>query len=231
VNARRAQIFVETTVSRCYGLHRHYMVGTTRDTVKQTDRYLVIVPASEPALFDYLAHRLEGDHRTDVIVDRRHSPRQGRPVLSSCHRVVVVRCGARRQTAPAHLPIAAVAAERTHMEETQIMDDRQRVDRWLEESQYLMGRLIPGFLDDRERLKVKLEQTEEECSRMRMEILELRKEVQGLQGDVQFYKSEQATAIDTMSGVMETLNHLQRPLGDLYRRMQTAHPLGAEMKV
>ena len=207
------------------------MVDTTRDTVKHTNRYLVIVPASEPGLFDYLVHRFNGDRGTEVIVERRHRPRQGRLVLSSCHRVVVVRCGARRQTALPHLPVTAAAAERTLMEETQIMDDRQRVDRWLEESQYLMGRLIPGFLDDRERLRLKLEQTEEECNRMRMEILELRKEVQGLQGDVHFYKTEQAAAVDTMAGVMETLSHLQRPLGDLYRRMQTAHPIGAEIKI
>jgi hypothetical protein len=207
------------------------MVDTTRDTVKQTNRYLVIVPASEPGLFNYLVHRFNGDRCTEVIVERRHRPRQGRPVLSSCHRVVVVRCGARRQTALPHLPVTAAAAERTLMEETQIMDDRQRVDRWLEESQYLMGRLIPGFLDDRERLRVKLEQTEEECNRMRMEILELRKEVQGLQGDVHFYKTEQAAAVDTMAGAMETLSQLQRPLGDLYRRMQTAHPIGAEIKI
>lgn len=203
------------------------MMGTTRDTVTHTDRYLVIVPASEPALFDYLTHRFDGDRRTEVIVDRRHRPRQGLLALSSCHRVVVVRCGA----TPPHLSNTAVAAARILMEETHIVDDRQRVDRWLEESQYLMGRLIPGFLDDRERLKVKLEQTEQECSRMRMEILELRKEVQGLQGDVQFYKTEQATAVDTMAGVMETLSQLQRPLGDLHRRLQTAHPIGAEMKV
>lgn len=207
------------------------MVDTTRDTVKQTNRYLVIVPASEPGLFNYLVHRFNGDRCTEVIVERRHRPRQGRPVLSSCHRVMVVRCGARRQTALPHLPVTAAAAERTLMEETQIMDDRQRVDRWLEESQYLMGRLIPGFLDDRERLRVKLEQTEEECNRMRMEILELRKEVQGLQGDVHFYRTEQAAAVDTMAGVMETLSQLQRPLGDLYRRMQTAHPIGAEIKI
>ena len=32
------------------------------------------------------------------------------------------------------------------------LEDRQRVDRWLEESQYLLGRLIPGYLEDRERL-------------------------------------------------------------------------------
>jgi hypothetical protein len=207
------------------------MVDTTRETVKQTNRYLVIVPASEPGLFNYLVHRFNGDRCTEVIVERRHRPRQGRPVLSSCHRVVVVRCGARRQTSLTHLPVTAAAAERILMEETQIMDDRQRVDRWLEESQYLMGRLIPGFLDDRERLRAKLEQTEEECSRLRMEMLELRKEVQGLQGDVHFYKTEQVAAVDTMAGVMETLSQLQRPLGELYRRMQTAHPIGTEMKI
>ena len=35
------------------------------------------------------------------------------------------------------------------MEQTQ--DERQRVDRWLEESQYLIGRLIPAYLEDRDR--------------------------------------------------------------------------------
>lgn len=192
--------------------------------MKETDRYLVIVAASEPAVFQYLTRRFVGDHRTDVIVDRRRRPRDNRRLLSSFHPVVVARSGA---TALPQLPITARGAERTLMEDTHVVDDRQRVDRWLEESQYLMGRLIPGFLDDRDRLRAKLEQAEQEDSRLRNEILELRKEIQGLQGDVQFYKSEQAAAVETMSGVMEALSQLQRPVSDLSRRLQTAHPIGA----
>ena len=50
------------------------------------------------------------------------------------------------------------------------LEDRQRVDRWLEESQYLLGRLIPGYIDDRERLKTRLTSSEEESDRLRHEI-------------------------------------------------------------
>jgi hypothetical protein len=193
------------------------------DTMKETNRYLVIVAASEPAVFQYLTQCFVGDHRTDVIVDRRRRPRDDRRLLSF-NPVVVARSGA---TVLPQLPITARGAERTLMEDTHVVDDRQRVDRWLEESQYLMGRLIPGFLDDRDRLRAKLEQAEQEDSRLRTEILELRKEIQGLHGDVQFYKSEQAAAVETMSGVMEALSQLQRPVSDLSRRLQTAHPIGA----
>ena len=77
----------------------------------------------------------------------------------------------------------------------------------------------------------KQQELAENLNQTRSEILELRKEVQGLQGDVQFYRSEQTAAVETMAGVMDTLGQLQRPLGELYRRMQTAHPIGAEMKV
>ena len=65
------------------------------------------------------------------------------------------------------------------------LEDRQRVDRWIEESQYLIGRLIPSILDDRERLRGKLEAAEQECVRLRQEIGELRKEVADLQSETQ----------------------------------------------
>jgi hypothetical protein len=65
------------------------------------------------------------------------------------------------------------------------LEDRQRVDRWIEESQYLIGRMIPGILDDRERLRGKLEAAEQECVRLRQEIGELRKEVADLQSETQ----------------------------------------------
>ena len=57
------------------------------------------------------------------------------------------------------------------------LEDRQRVDRWIEESQYLVGRIIPALLDDRERLKAKVETSEQEGERLRQEIAALRKEI------------------------------------------------------
>ncbi|OLC17219.1 MAG: hypothetical protein AUH29_02960 [Candidatus Rokubacteria bacterium 13_1_40CM_69_27] len=110
------------------------------------------------------------------------------------------------------------------MQDAEILEDRQRIDRWLEESQYLTGRLIPGFLDDRDRLKGKLQNIEQDCERLRTEIGELRKEMSRLQGEVQFYQSEHAAAAEAFAGIMEQLSHLQKPVSDLYRRFQSAHP-------
>ena len=100
--------------------------------------------------------------------------------------------------------------------------DRQRVDRWLEESQYLIGRLIPGFLDDRERLKAKMDSAEQDAERLRAEAAELRKEVAALQSEVQYYRAEQAAAADALAGIMDHLSQLQKPASDLYRRLQSS---------
>lgn len=110
------------------------------------------------------------------------------------------------------------------MQDVEMMDDRQRIDRWLEESQYLMGRLIPGFLDDRERLRGKLHGVEEDCDRLRIEVAELRKEVGRLQGEVTFYQNEHVTAAEAFASIMEQLTQLQKPVSDLCRRFQSVHP-------
>ena len=70
------------------------------------------------------------------------------------------------------------------------LEDRQRVDRWLEESQYLLGRLIPGYLEDRERLKARLAGSEADCQRLRLEVDGLRREVSGLLAELQHQRNE-----------------------------------------
>lgn len=110
------------------------------------------------------------------------------------------------------------------MQDAEILEDRQRIDRWLEESQYLTGRLIPGFLDDRDRLRGKLQNVEQDCERFRTEVGELRKEIGRLQSEVQFYQGEHTAAAEAFVSIMEQLGHLQKPVGDLYRRFQSAHP-------
>ena len=72
------------------------------------------------------------------------------------------------------------------------LEDRQRVERWLEESQYLLGRLIPGYIDDRERLKMRLVGAEEDADRLRHEIEGLRREVASLLAELQHHRNEQA---------------------------------------
>ena len=100
------------------------------------------------------------------------------------------------------------------------LEDRQRVDRWIEESQYLIGRLIPGLLDDRERLKGKLEVAEQECARLRHEAAELRKEISDLQSETQYFRTEHVAMADALREVIEHVGQIHKPLNDVHRRLQ-----------
>ena len=104
------------------------------------------------------------------------------------------------------------------------LEDRQRVDRWVEESQYLLGRVVPGLLDDRERLKGKLEASEHECMRLRQEVGELRKEVSDLQSETQFFRNEHVAMAGAVREVLEHLSQIQKPLNDVHRRLQVTQP-------
>lgn len=106
------------------------------------------------------------------------------------------------------------------MQQIETLDDRQRVDRWLEESQYLLGRLIPGFLDDRDRLKEKLAGVEAECERLRAEAADLRQELGRLRGELDVRRGDQQAAAEACAGIMAQLGELQRPLHDLCRHLQ-----------
>ncbi len=101
------------------------------------------------------------------------------------------------------------------------LEDRQRVDRWLEESQYLLGRLIPGYIDDRERLKTRLDASETDCDRLRHEIESLRREVASLIAELQHHRNEQAATADAFAAVLGQLSDLQKPLNEVQRRLQS----------
>ncbi len=77
---------------------------------------------------------------------------------------------------------------------------RQQIERWIEESQLLLGRTIPGVLEDNQRLRDKLAGAEEDSDRMREELASLRRELGALQSDLEalrgqheYLKAEQAS--------------------------------------
>jgi predicted nuclease with TOPRIM domain len=105
------------------------------------------------------------------------------------------------------------------------VEDRQRVDRWIEESQYLIGRMIPGLLDDRDRLRSKLEAAEHECTKLRQEVGELRKEVSDLQSETQYFRNEHTAMAESLKSVIDHVSQVQKPLGDVFRRLQATQPV------
>jgi len=180
--------------------------------------YLLVVPAADHELFEYLEQRFKGDPATSVRIERRKTPRPSPRVVVLVHGVTVVRLGE-----PPRSLTAAICSRpddwRDRMSDVDL-EDRQRVDRWLEESQYLLGRLIPGYIEDRERLKMRLDASEADCDRMRHEIENLRREVASLIAELQHHRNEQSATAEAFAAVLGQLSDLQKPLSEVHRRLQ-----------
>jgi hypothetical protein len=204
------------------------------------------VAASEEGLFHYLKARFDADAGTQVILDRRRrghvhpgpDDRQGAErrklssgeVLSS-QRVAVVRLTAAAGEDRTGTNEPAGTGGILSMEGIEGLDDRQRVDRWLEESQYLIGRLVPAYLDDRDRLRSRLEVVEQDNERLRTELGEARREVAELRSDLEFHRTERANVADSFGAIVEHLAALQKPISDVSRRLHNAQVPSPEVKV
>ena len=202
--------------------------------------YLVVVSASEEALYHYLRSRFEADRGTLVILDRRrrHVPaerpsaerRAPHPTLTS-QRVAVIRLSGDAVEGPPTLHEQAGKRETASMEGIEGLENRQRVDRWLEESQYLIGRLVPAYLEDRDRARARLEVVEQDNERLRTELAEARREISELRGDLEFHRSERVSIADSFGAIVEHLTALQKPVSDITRRVHAVPGAPGEVKV
>ncbi|MEK7386839.1 MAG: hypothetical protein AABZ83_10385, partial [candidate division NC10 bacterium] len=111
------------------------------------------------------------------------------------------------------------------------IEDRQRVDRWLEESQYLMGRIIPGYLDDRDRVRGRLEAAEQDNERLKIELVEARREITELRGEIEFHRAERTSVAAAFDTIVDHLAALQNPVNDISRRLHSAQPVASEANV
>ena len=102
--------------------------------------------------------------------------------------------------------------------------DRQRVAQWIEESQYVIGRLIPGLLEDCERQRAKAAAADQDCERLRSEIGELRKEIGEVQSEREFLRNERVATGDALSRAVEHTSQIHHLLGEVLRRHQLTEP-------
>ncbi|HEV8617341.1 MAG TPA: hypothetical protein VGU22_17760 [Methylomirabilota bacterium] len=117
------------------------------------------------------------------------------------------------------------------MEGIEGLEDRQRVDRWLEESQYLIGRLIPAHLDDRDRVRARLEASEHDNQRVKLELGEARREIAELRAELEFHRGERASVAETFNAIVDQLASLQKPVNDISRRLHNGQPLTSAVGV
>jgi len=200
--------------------------------------YLIVVAASEPALFHYLKQRFEPDSSTCVILDRRRRLAPGSAVerpdierrrahtaeILSSQRVAVIRLTDEPTVSRPVVNDLAGQGERERMEGMDGLEDRQRVDRWLEESQYLIGRMIPAYLDDRDRVRGRLETSENDSERLRGELTDARREITELRAELEFLRSQRATVAESFSTIVEHLTALQKPVNDISRQLHSVQP-------
>jgi len=204
--------------------------------------YLVVVAASEEALYRYLKARFDADAGTQVMLDRRRrggmlsgavdrgaaERRRSQSVeILSPQRVAVIRLTASAGGDRVSVNEPAGKRGTVSMEGIEGLEDRQRVDRWLEESQYLVGRLVPAYLDDRERVRARLDVVEQDNERLRTELAESRREAAELRGELETHRSERASVADSFGAIVEHLAALQRPINEISRRIHN----GGEVKV
>ena len=100
------------------------------------------------------------------------------------------------------------------------IEDRQRVDRWLEESQYLIGRMIPAYLDDRERLRGRIQAVDQDNERLKAELADARREIAELRGDLEFHRGERARIAESFHAIVDQLTAIQGPVSEISSRLQ-----------
>jgi predicted nucleic acid-binding Zn-ribbon protein len=100
------------------------------------------------------------------------------------------------------------------------VDSRQRIDRWIEESQYLLGRIIPSILEDRQRQRGRAEAAETACEDFRRETSDLRKELTELQAEVQVLRNERVELGHAASVAIEHLNQAMQPMTEISQRLR-----------
>jgi hypothetical protein len=193
-------------------------------------RQLVIVASREVRLYEHLRLAFARDPRTVVLLDRRRTA--GTPPAGSVQRRKRVTF---RRDLGLHFVIV-VPEESTNERgegqmnsgEVMVVDDRERVERWVEDSQYVIGRLIPGLLQDRDRWRTKAEAAEQEIDRLRSEVAAVRKEIAEREAERQLVRAEQAVIAEAFGRAMEHLTHMQQPLTDIVKRLQSLQPVLAE---
>jgi chromosome segregation ATPase len=112
---------------------------------------------------------------------------------------------------------------------------RHQLERWIQESQALLGRIIPGLLDDNERLRGKVAAAEQDRDRMRMEIGQLRREIADLtkdltqlQADRQYVRGEQTAIAEAVSRALHHMSQLAQPMNEILQRVHVAEVVPAD---
>lgn len=102
------------------------------------------------------------------------------------------------------------------MDHAAVREARQRIARWIEDGQSVLG-VLPGFFDDHEQMREGLEAADRECARLREELAAARNESLALRTE----REELAEALS---------DGLNRVMNEALQRLRTPVKASAEMR-
>jgi chromosome segregation ATPase len=121
------------------------------------------------------------------------------------------------------------------MTESGASEARQQIERWIEESQLLLGRTIPSVLEDNQRLRDKTFAAEEDCDRMREEIAGLRRELGALQSELEalrdqheYLRGERASVGESLTRAVHHMSQMMQPINEMVAKLNVTQPLAIE---
>ncbi len=103
------------------------------------------------------------------------------------------------------------------MEQVLVTEARERIDRWIEEGQYLTSRLLPGFLQEHERLRSGVEAAEREMEKLKHDINGLRKEMTGVRNENQYFRTSRAETAEACNKIINQMIHLLNEMSQALR--------------
>lgn len=106
------------------------------------------------------------------------------------------------------------------MEQILVAEARERIDRWIEEGQYLTSRLLPGVLQETERLRSGIEAAEREIEKLKHDINGLRKEITGLRNENQYFRTNRAESAESCNKIISQIIHLLNEMSQTLRVTQ-----------
>ncbi|HEY7649509.1 MAG TPA: hypothetical protein VID04_10935 [Methylomirabilota bacterium] len=121
------------------------------------------------------------------------------------------------------------------MTESGASEARQQIERWIGESQSLLGQMIPSVLEDNQRLRDRVGSAEQDCDRMREEIASLRRELGTLQSELETLRgqhedlrAERVAVGESLSRALHHMNQMAQPINEMVSRLQVGQPFAME---
>jgi chromosome segregation ATPase len=121
------------------------------------------------------------------------------------------------------------------MTESGASEARQQIERWIGESQSLLGQMIPSMLEDNQRLRDRVGSAEQDCDRMREEVAGLRRELGTLQSELETLRgqhedlrAERVAVGESLSRALHHMNQMMQPMNEMVSRLQVTPPFAIE---